>query len=251
MDYGKYIEYTNLKSPSSKEIKAFVETANAKGYAGVCLQAGDLGVAAKYRRPDLKLVTVAGFPPIHAFQAYAKQGYDQRLNLGLGLYSPREIDTIKGIIDSGVADELDLVFPIYWYATGKLGRIYHFLKGIKQRYNRPVKVICELGTIFRNRINLYEIYCLLADSGVDYFKTNTGLIKQDFRDLAVALQHLQLLVSDMDLPKLKLKVSGGVRTEEQVRFLIKLGVDRIGTSSIAPAKVVKVGDSHEQHKTNS
>lgn len=251
MDYSKKIEYTDLKSPSTKEIKKFVETANQKGYYGVCLQAGDLPVAAKCRRPDLKLITVAGFPPLHSFQAFAQPNHDPRLHLGLGLYNSKDVRDIASLIDSGLADELDLVFPMFWYATGQFSKIYRFFSAVKKRYNRPLKVICELGTLFKNRINMYEIYCLLADSGVDYFKTNTGLIKQDFKDLVVHFQHLKLLVADMDLPKLKYKVSGGIRTEEQVKFLIKLGVDRIGTSSIAPTQVVKVGDSHEENRTNS
>jgi len=237
MDYSKHIELTNLKSPSSKEIRAFVETANAKGYLGVCLQSSDLGVAAKYKRPDLKLITVKGFPPIQSFSLFSKPKQDPRLQLYLGLYNSKELADIERLINSGLADELDLVFPMLWYAQGKFTKIYKFLSSIKKRYERPVKVICELGTIFQNRVNVYEIYSLLVDSGVDYFKTNTGLLKQDFNSLVVHLQHLQILQADMGLPKLKLKASGGIRTEEQVKFLINMGIDRIGTSSISPEHV--------------
>lgn len=243
-DYSKYIEYTNLKSPSSKEIKKFVQTANEENYLGVCLQPGDLGVAAKYSNPDLKLITVAGFPPIHTFKYFA-DGKNRRIQLALGLYGPKEIDDIKGIIDSGLADELDLVFPVYWYIQGQFVRIHKFLKGVKTRYKRPVKVICELGTIFTKTVSLYEIVDLLRQSGVDYFKTNTGLIKQDFDRLLSSILYTQMLMKDMNIP-MEIKASGGIRTEKQVKKLIQLGVKRIGTSAIQkdnPAETsAKVGE---------
>lgn len=250
-DYSKYIELTNLKSPNSKEIRKFVETANQKGYFGVCLQPGDLPVAAKYRNPDLKLITVMGFPPIHTFKYFA-DGKNKRIQLALGLYKEEDIDSIKSLIDSGLADELDLVFPIYWYMRGQFTRIHKFLKGIKDRYQRPVKVICELGTIFNKTVPLYEIIDLLKQSGVDYFKTNTGLIKQDFdKGLLPAILYTQMMMNDMGVT-MDIKASGGIRTEKQIKTLIQLGVKRIGTSAIQkdnPAEAsAKVGEEEKNDK---
>lgn len=229
-EYSRHIEYTNIKGMNSKEIRTFVETANAKGYLGVCLPWGALPVAAKYRRPDLKLITIAGFPPLHSFKYFA-DGKNTRIQLALGLYNEEAIDSIKYIIDSGLADELDLVFPIYWYMRGNFLRIHKFLKGITDRYKRPVKVIVELGTIFNKSVPIYEVIDLLRQSGVAYFKTNTGLIKQDFDKLLMSIIYTQVLMRDADIP-MKIKASGGIRTEKQIKALIKLGVQRVGTSSI-------------------
>jgi deoxyribose-phosphate aldolase len=226
-DWKSIIEYTNLKSPSSKEIRTFVETANKEKYYGVCMQYGDLGVAAKYRSPDLKLITVAGFPPFAAWPHFKNERRDPRMSLYLGLYGSREIDSVKGMIDDPHVDELDLVFPMLWYARGELGRIYKFFKGVKQRFKKPVKVITELGTIFRNRINLFEIADLIEQSGVDFFKTNTGLIPGNFNLMAAGIQEVRDLK-----PNMRFKASGGIRTLSQVRFLMSLGVERIGTSNI-------------------
>jgi len=250
MSYADKIELTNLKSPSAKEIELFVGKANALGYAGVCLQPGTLSIAAKVRRPDLKLITVAGFPPIAMFPMLMNPQFSRALAIHLGKYNVQEVENIKRIIDTGLADELDLVFPIQWYATGKIKKIYRFLSGVKKRFKKPVKVIGELGTLIKSRINLYEVYCLIADSGADYYKTNTGLLVQDFNTLTVSYQHLQLLISDMGLPRLKMKASGGIRTEEQINALLKLGVDRIGTSSITPTAVVEGGQKNETNKGN-
>jgi deoxyribose-phosphate aldolase len=80
-------------------------------------------------------------------------------------------------------------------------------------------------------VALYEVIDLLRQSGVDYFKTNTGLIKQDFDKLLASILFTQMLMKDMDIP-MDIKASGGIRTEKQVKKLIQLGVKRIGTSSI-------------------
>lgn len=232
------IELTNLHSPNSKEIQAFVEKASREKYFGVCMQYSDIGVATKYKSPDLKFITVAGFPPISSWNLF-KTKKDPRLNLYLGLYNCKELNKIKAIIDDPRVDELDIVFPIYWYAKGNLARIYHFFKGIKQQFKKPVKVITELGTIFKNRINLFEIADLIEQSGVDFFKTNTGLIPGDFNIMVAGIQE----VKDLK-PNMRFKASGGIRTLSQVQFLQSLGVERIGTSNltndqIANAEVAK------------
>ena len=169
MGYQRHIEYTNLKSPASKEIRNIVEIANDKDYFGVCLNSECLSVANKYKGKNLKIITVAGFPPIHSYSLFA-DGKNKQIQLALGLYNKQEIDKIKGIIDSGLADEIDLVFPIYWYVTGHFLKIHKFLKGIRNRYAGKLKVICELGTIFNQQTALYEIVDLLRQSGIDYFK---------------------------------------------------------------------------------
>lgn len=221
------IEYTNLKSPSSKEIRAFVEVANREKFFGVCMQYGDLGVAAKYRDPNLKLITVAGFPPFHLWPMFKNPKPNPNLLFTLGNYSAKDIDTIRKMMDDPNVDEIDLVFPMLWYARGHLGRIYRLFKGVKQNCNKPVKVITELGTVFRNLISLFEIADLIEQSGIDYFKTNTGLIAPDVNMTAAGIIEVKNLK-----PTMKFKASGGIRTIEQINYLKTLGVTRIGTSSI-------------------
>ena len=176
-DFRNIIEYTNLRSPSKNEIQTFVERANFENYYGVCMDYSSIGIAAKYRKPGLKLITVAGFPPIRYWALFKNmKPNDYRLQFQLGLYTRSRIDDVKRIIDDPNVDELDVVFPMFWYATGHINRIYHFLKGVKDRFKKPVKVITELGTMFKNLINLFEIADLIEQSGCDFFKTNTGLI---------------------------------------------------------------------------
>ena len=232
-EYRNLIEYTHIKSPSSKDIKKFIEKAKEEKYYGVCLNYNNINVATKYT-DQLKFITVAGFPPI-SYYNYFKNRKDPRINFFLGMYRSQDIDTIKEIIDDPRVDELDLVFPMYWYAKGELVRIYKFFKGIKKRFKKPVKVITELGTIFRNRTTLFEISDLIEQSGVDFFKTNTGLIPLDFNLLVAGIQE----VKDLK-PNIRIKASGGIRTLSQVRILQKIGVERIGTSNLTDDSV-KIG----------
>jgi len=230
MNLNKHIEYTNLKSPSRKEIKAFVETANKNKYYGVCLHDACLSLAKKYASEDLKIITVGGFPPLRMYSKFKEARLRRRMPLYLGLYDKHEINSIKSVIDAGIADEIDLVFPIYWYTQGKFMKIHKLLKGLKERYKKPMKVIVELGTVFNKYIALYEVIALLKDSNIDFFKTNTGLLSQDFNHLSQAIKQTQTIMQENNLI-LPIKASGGIRTEQHTKLLVGMGVKRIGTSS--------------------
>lgn len=217
------IELTNLKSPKSKEIKEFVETAIVKGFYGVCLLSGDLLVASKYKTDSLKLITVAGFPAIHMYPLIK----DKRYSLLLGWYTRAEISKIKDIILQDTADELDIIFPFYWYAKGNLKRIEWFIRGVKKRFKKPVKVIIELGTLIRSEEEIKKVCDLLKKCNIDFVKTNSGLIPQP-STIALPVS-LRLLKKHTKYP---IKASGGIRTLEDVKALIdEFGVARIGTSS--------------------
>lgn len=230
-EWKSTIEYTNLKSPHSKDIKAMVEKANNEKYYGVCLLPSDLGIANKYRSPELKLITVAGFPPIRAYSMITDD--PRRFALALGYYKVEEVEKIKEIANEELADELDIIFPMFWYFKGYLLRITKFLTNIKKEYKKPLKVIIELGTIFRDEKMLWEISNILQDSGIDYLKSNTGLIKQDYPTL------LKYAKEILHITKLPTKMSGGIRYESEVKELLSLGVKRIGTSGIADIGVTK------------
>lgn len=103
---------------------------------------------------------------------------------------------------------------------------------VKQNFKKPVKVITELGTIFKNLVNLFEISDLIEQSGVDFFKTNTGLIPPNVHMTAAGIQEVKNLK-----PNMRFKASGGIRTLNQVAYFKSLGVERIGTSVIPAAEV--------------
>jgi len=231
IDYYRYIELTRLKSGNSKDFLSFLDTANQLSVIGVCILPEFLLLADKHKRKDLRVITIAGFPPENLFQRIKENSQKREYQLLLGNYTDKELNKIKDIVDSNLTDELDLVFPISMYVQGDFLRIYRLLKGIVQEYKKPVKVIVELGTLFSDRIALYEISDLLIQAGVTYLKTNTGLLPQEFESLQSNLLKLKVLHQDTGI-NLLLKASGGIRSLNQVKKLVSLGVSRIGTSQI-------------------
>lgn len=232
--YKEKVELTNLKNPPSKVIKKLAKAAIAKSYGGVCVLKHCIGIVSKVKKhlnSDIKIVTVAGFPTVSIYSAVASS-FDYQIYLGY--YNKQELQKIKDICVNPDIDELDLVFPMSLYYLGRKKRIVWLLRGIKNRFKKPVKVIIELGTIFKKEENLKEICFLLEEAGIDIVKTNTGLIKQSFEDLS---DHLQTLMKCTTLP---IKASGGIRTVKQVEVLSALGVARIGTSEL-------VGDIDESN----
>ncbi len=251
MNFNDYIEYTNLKSPKTKELRGFIKVANESNYYGVCIQSSDIGIAKKYANKDLKIITVGGFPSIRSFKTFKDNSKDKRLPLYLGLYSRNEIDKIKRVIDEGIVDEIDLVFPIYWYTRGHFMKIHKLFKGLKERYKKPIKVIVELGTVFNNYMALYEIISLLKDSNIDYFKTNTGLLSQSFENLYKSIYKTQEIMKDCNIV-MPIKASGGIRTEEEAKSLIvNLNVKRIGTSSNLKFNTIKGEIQNEESTRDS
>lgn len=219
---NKYIEYTYLKYLTSKEIKKFVKTANKNNYYGVCMPQGNSYLVKQYLSKDQKSITIAGFPHYTWWERIQKE---TKLQVALGMYHKQAQEKLKDIINNPSIDELDIIFPIEWYTQNKLLRITKFLSGVKKRFNQPVKVIIELGTIFTEEKHLFTICKVLKDSGIDFIKTNSGILKQDFFNLYKSIQKLK------DYTLLPIKASGGIKTKEQINQLVNLGVKRIGTSA--------------------
>ncbi len=227
MNWRQTVELTNLKSPRSKELKHLTKKANLEGYLGVCVQPQDLMVVKKYAREGLKIVTIAGFPPIDLFSridGLIKK--DFRYNFLLGHYTRKEIQKIREISEENIADELDIIFPFSWHTMGYDKRILHFLKGVKKIFPGKVKVIIELGTIFKKEEHLKKVCSLIEEAGIDIVKTNSGLIKQSFINL------LENILNLKKITKLPIKASGGIRTVGEAMMLVQSGVTRIGTSNL-------------------
>lgn len=226
MENQARIELTNLGYMTAKDIKEMVTKAKENSYYGLCVRYENVHLVAKEifkQQAKLKIITVAGFPSYRLKLDFSKPPHV--FQLGLYTYARRSIDEIRYMVNSE-ADEIDLVFPIWWYSRGNLVRITKFFSGIRALTDKPLKVICEVGTLFKGYQGLYEITNILNETGIDYFKTNTGLIKQDFSELVDIIKKVQ------EISHLPIKASGGIRTEEQVKILSNLGVSRIGTSSI-------------------
>ena len=145
----------------------------------------------------------------------------------------------EGITDlvCELADEIDFIWNPYNYSDLKdWAKVEEELKIIREKTKGKLKIIIEAYYLRKMDENVHKLglkrvfkeACkLVKDSGADMIKTDSGLYKRpDF----------ETLVEDAKLMKkyskgLPIKVSGGVKTREQVEQLIELGVSRIGTSN--------------------
>ena len=91
------------------------------------------------------------------------------------------------------------------------------LKGCK------LKVIIETALLSNDeKVKACEI---CAKVGVDFVKTSTG-----FASSGAKLKDIELMRKNLPA-NIKIKASGGIKTKEQAKDLVKAGADRLGTSS--------------------
>lgn len=203
------IEFTRLDPHlRSKQIKRIIDLAALRNYRAIVLPYNKAGLARDYidkKKYDLKIVTVWGFP----FDKY-------------------NMNVIRSYKDW--YDELDILIPIkdfYQENPPKLDTIEKILKFVREALpNKKLKLIIET-LMMENNEKQTKLACDLAKKcKIDVIKTNTGLIKRDT---------FNSLIRDIKLIKKywkgEIKAAGGIRKLDEVKELLKLKVNYIGTSS--------------------
>ena len=206
---SKTIEFTRLDPYlRSKQIKRIIDLADLRKYRSIVLPYNKVGLARDYidkKKYDLKIVTVWGFP------------FDK--------YNMNVIRAYKNWYD-----ELDMLIPIkdfYQENPPKLDTIEKILNFVREALpNKKLKLIIET-LMMENKEKQTELACNLAKKcKIDVIKTNTGLIKRET---------FGSLIRDIKLIKKywkgEIKAAGGIRKLDEVKELLKIGVNYIGTSS--------------------
>lgn len=207
MNLAPYIEHTNLSPALTiRDIDKLVNEARQYALLGVCVPPFWVKRAKREIANDhILLVSVAGFP----------LGYNM---------TETKLDEIKRAIDNG-ADEVDVVWNLSSFKTGIPWTKIELAKCSKLAHDHQklLKVIIE--TAYLSEEEIVDACKLCADAGADFVKTSTG-----FAPAGAKVEHIALMRSV--LPKeVRIKASGGIKTHEQAIELIKVGADRIGTSS--------------------
>lgn len=208
MKIENYIDHTILKSSVSiTEIENLCNEAIKYNFKAVCVPPFYIKVAKQILLgTDVLVATVIGFP----------FGYSDTAS---------KLAEINKAIKDG-ADELDFVHNI---AALKNGDFDYLSKEIAiclqpiRLANKVIKVIIESGILTHSEI---EFSCkLYSKHKVDFVKTSTGYAERGATIDAVKVMRQSLPDS------IKIKASGGIKTFENAKEFINLGVDRIGTSS--------------------
>lgn len=206
MELCKYIDHTLLKADGQKEsIFKLCEEAKENNFASVCVNPYWVKTCSEYLyNSGVDICTVIGFP------------------LGASTKETKAFET-KNAIENG-ATEIDMVINIGALKDRNFDEVYEDIKGVVENADgRIVKVIIETCLLTDEE---KFVACEISEkAGASFVKTSTGFSTGGARVEDVIL--MRKAVS----PNVQIKASGGVRSPEDFKKMIKAGATRIGTSS--------------------
>jgi len=208
MKMNQRIEHTILKPDMMEsDIKKLCEEAIEHGFFGVCVPPYFVKHASIILKDSsIKIVTVAGFP----------LGYNT---------TPAKVEEARKAMDEG-AHEIDMVMNIAALKNNDLNFVQNDIQSVAtlvQLKGCKLKVIIETALLSNDeKVKACEI---CAKVGVDFVKTSTG-----FASSGAKLKDIELMRKNLPA-SIKIKASGGIKTKEQAKDLVKAGADRLGTSS--------------------
>lgn len=209
----KRVDHTILTQTCTwGEVKEICDDAIRYNTASICIPPSFVKRAKEYVQDKMKVCTVIGFP----------NGY---VASDVKIY-----ETTIAIRDG--ADEIDMVINLGNVKSGKFKEILEEIKHIKRICgSRILKVIVE--TCYLTEAEKIEMCRVVTEAGADYIKTSTGFgsCGATYEDVALFKKHVGKNV--------KIKAAGGIKTFEMAEEYIRLGADRLGTSSLV--KLIKRG----------
>jgi len=142
-------------------------------------------------------------------------------------YASEAVKYVQGTqeaIANGVS-EVDMVINIGFLKSGRFDAVADEIKAIKEACGRRIlKVIIETCLLTEEeKIKMCQI---VTEAGADYIKTSTGFFSggATAEDVILFSRHIG--------PNVKIKAAGGIRSLEEARMFLDLGVSRIGSSSL-------------------
>ncbi len=203
------IDATILKADAALEdIQKLCAMANEYKTASVCINSYFIPQAAKMLQDPVKTCTVINFP------------------LGAGSRKAVKKEA-KAVIESGV-QELDMVQNLAALKSRDWDMVLETIKAVAiQCLEHKVLLKVILETCFLSREELI-ISCLFSKkAGAKFVKTSTGFGSAGAKAEDIALMR------EVVGPKFGVKASGGIRTPEAAREMLKSGANRIGASSVS------------------
>jgi len=205
--FAKYIDHTILRPDATVvDIERACKESEKYGFATCVVPPCYVKLASSLlKNSETKVCTVIGFP----------LGFEE---------SDIKLHAAEKAIENG-AQELDVVMNISAFKSKNYDAVSQEISRIARLAHENdvlVKVIIETALLSEEEI--CTAAKLVAESGADYVKTNTGIIgKVSPRDV--------YLIRKAVGNKAKVKAAGGIRHFIEAAILISMGADRIGTSS--------------------
>lgn len=201
----QHVDHTQLKAFATWEsIQVLCEEAIKYQTASVCIPQTYVERVHKEYGDRINICTVVGFP------------------LGYQVTNSKILEA-KESIENG-ANEIDMVINISDVKNGNFVKVEEEIKSMKAACgNHILKVIIE--TCYLTKEEKIAMCKAVTNAGADYIKTSTGFGTDGatMEDVILMKKNIGAIV--------KVKAAGGVKTLQDLEDFIKIGCDRIGTSS--------------------
>ena len=203
---AKIIDHTNIdQKAKTKDIKKTCEEAKKYGFRGVCVNPKWVKlVNSELKGTKIKTICLVD-PPI-----------------GDSPHQKR-IKTSKSAKKEG-ADEVDLVICLPDIKHERWDKVFKDLKEICKIL--PIKVI--IGSGYLTDEEIIKASKIVKSAGAICVKTATDKDPLEHRELAEKAQHLKLMKKAA--PGLLVKASGRIKTLADLKYMLKVGANIVGTS---------------------
>ncbi len=205
-DLAQFIDHTLLKAEATAaDIDRLCEEALRFGFKGVCVNSVFIArVSERLHGSSVLPVSVVGFP------------------LGAMLSDAKAHETALAI-EMG-ATEIDTVISLGALKAGDFAFVEADLRAVVAAAGPvPVKVILETGLLSADE--LARACSISENAGAAFVKTATGFLGR-----GASLEDITRMKAACS-PRMRIKASGGIKTAEFARDLIRAGAHRLGTSS--------------------
>jgi len=199
------IDHTNVRPDAAEgDIVKLCDEAREYGFASACVASCWAELASgRLRGSGVKVCCVAGFP------------------FGSGS-SHAKASEAWAAVEAG-ADEVDAVMNFGYLKSGRIDEVRRELSAlVSVTPGATVKIIIE--TCYLSDGEKVLAARLAREAGAAFVKTSTG-----YGPGGATLGDVELIKKEV--PGIKIKASGGIRTFEAAKGFLEAGASRIGTSS--------------------
>lgn len=173
--------------------------------ASVCIPPCYVKKASEFVKNQIAICTVVGFP----------NGYHT---------TEVKVFETENAIANG-ADEIDMVINLCWVKDGLYDLVEQEINAVKNACkNHILKVIVE--TCYLTEEQKKTLCQIVGRAGADFIKTSTG-----FGSGGATIEDIQLF-SENIASNVKIKAAGGIKSIADAEQFLKLGVERLGSSSL-------------------
>lgn len=200
-----HVDHTQLKAFATwEDIKKLCDEAIKYQTASVCVPPCYIKRINDTYGDKINICTVIGFP------------------LGYSVTEAKVVEAKQAIKDG--ANEVDMVVNISDVKNHDFKKVEEEIATIKAACGKKIlKVIIE--TCYLTDEEKVELCHCVTNAKADYIKTSTG-----FGTKGATYEDVALFAKNIG-PDVKIKAAGGIRTREDMEEFMRLGADRLGTSS--------------------